>query len=198
MRKLLVFIILGMTLLSVKAQGPKKIHLEFSQNDNTYSIKKRHRTIGLERSEFSLTFDVATYDEENERYNGIQIAIGKGDDFLERMQEGSKEDVSYYSEGSGLAAGLNEPYLTAYLNNEAHHYIYYLNDQDKRGEIIEKKNHGVVRLKWTIYSMTTPSGEETAISETDFEKLYFVVFTDKNLNKIVEKGEYHLVTLKFK
>jgi hypothetical protein len=167
-----------------------------TQGSNTFALNDARSTIMLRKKEFSAWFRQRPYNEEKNEFYSTQIALSLDKNDLDKIREGiSTSGIDYFSPGTGVAANGNKtPAFITTKENAGHNYIVYENNGEHRAKLKRTVNDMLVLQ----YPMSTffKDSKQVKISKLDASELYMVIFSDRNLNKIVEKGEYRLVTIK--
>ena len=102
------------------------------QNGIAATIKTSHDTLRLSRDSFSIRFNCRKYDGKENKFQAVQIAAVTEDSCLSFMKAGQKlSDIPFFASGTGLAAE-EFGYNNLFIDNEAHHYITYTDDNDRR------------------------------------------------------------------
>jgi hypothetical protein len=168
------------------------------QNGKRINITENTTELALNKAPFSLEFEVYPYNIEKEEFYSVQIAATANKDNLKYFKEGVIGDQNpFLSPGTGLASELDKPYSSMVIRDDGHHYIFYENESSRRADLIEKKDNGKVRLKWNV-NLFWVDDKEIEIAKSSFKDIYIMIFIDNNLNRIIEKGEYNLLKLRFK
>lgn len=189
------FLYIFCMLLTINMFSQEKQYISFIQNEkNVNSIKEK---IILDKKPFSIRFFCKPYDSKNEKFYSTQIAVLDNDILFNQIKIGdSSEKYPFFEPGTGMAPNESGFYDALFINNEAHHYIYYENESDKRAKLITKEKE-FLELEWQI--------KKAFLNETELElndlankKLFFVIFIDSNLDKVFDKDEIHMVEVQFK
>lgn len=152
-------------------------------------------SIHLNRDSFSIRFAGKKYDEKKKKYFATQIAAVTEDSCLKYMVVGTKlADIPFYSPGTGLAAE-NFGYNNLFIDNEAHHYITYTNEKDRRSKLINKSGD-TLELEWSI-PQAFYNGEDISFIKLPFSHFYLIILNDANQNDIIDVGEFKLISVTF-
>jgi hypothetical protein len=172
--------------------------ITIEQDGKRINITQNTTEINLDKMPFSLEFEVFPYNPEKEKWYAVQIAATANKDNLKYFKEGEIGDQNpFLSPGTGMASEEGKPYSSMVIRDDGNHYIYYENESHRRADLVEKKDNGKVRLKWNV-NLFWVDDKEIEIAKSSFKEIYIMIFIDNNLNKIIEKGEYNLLKLKFK
>ncbi len=184
-------------------QKKDEIHLSFKQGKNEFFVKERNEIIYLKKAPFTIYFNNKEYNWDNKKPYAAQIAITNKIENKKWFVEGNIADYDnvnlFLSAGTGMASSENNQYEKMYVEDDnGHHYLTY-DTQEKinRATLVKNLGNGMHRLKWDIDTYKFKH-KEHPMKEMKFDVLYLMFFIDKNLNKIVEKGEYHVVDIHFK
>lgn len=161
------------------------LHAEVFQEDKNVKLKSstiysdKRSKVKLERKPFIISLPNKSVDDV------FQVCIWTDDSIFKKVQVGlATKDVSFYSPGSGMAAERN-PHATIYVDDIAHNYLY-----SERLVKLATNRHGIsistLGLDGKDYSVTEQEGS-----------LYFVIFTDVNKNKFIDKGELEYFAFEF-
>ncbi len=171
-------------------------NLKFVQGDRIFLISRSVDSISLDRKAFALRYFCRQYDEKKEKFYSAQIAILENPNDLSFLKIGqSVNDVPYFEPGTGMAPGINDMYDTIFISNIGHHYLIYENEKNKSVFFVSRSKD-VLELEWKI-AASFYEQRNIQFSELKLEYLYFVVFIDKNLNKIINEDELKIIKVKF-
>ena len=169
-----------------------KRHAIFICQENQIISSNNRKKLTLKRKPFSILFSLKKYGDANV----ARIAAITSKKNLKKLKPGLDiNEKSALGSGWAMACGSNG-YEYLIFRDDAHHYFFYQNKDDKRGELIEKngdlyKMKFEIRKFWFYYQ-----NKEVAIQNSKINKFYLVIFIDRNNNKIIDKSE--LTTLKIK
>ncbi len=151
-------------------------------------------TAYLDRDAFSLKLYMP-------REGIIQLAALDDSSYYDLAEEGTKlEDIPYFVPGSGMAtAGV---YDSMNIINEAHHYLFYSDDDDNRLTVIGEDENSIIDALWNIdklqmYDPETFEFTEYSFDEFPLEDIYIVAISDLNNNEIIDEGECIKLVLTF-
>lgn len=185
--------------LTCKSNGQEVVtnKITFLQDDSSFVITKSSGSILLDRKPFRIRYFGKQYDDKNEKFYSAQIAIleNPGDTFQLRLGQLTK-DISYFEPGTGMAPGENGMYETIYITNTGHHYLTYESENDKRADLISKSGDKL-ELEWKI-SAAFYQDKDVQFSELKLSSLYFIIFIDDDLNRIIDKDELRIVNAIFR
>lgn len=86
-------------------------------------------------------------------------------------------------------------YSAVFINNYAHHYLYYENETNKNVRLISRKNDTGF-FEWEI-SRFYFDGKEFPIEQIKLNKLTFIFLNDYNSNKIIDADELRILRVNF-
>lgn len=145
-------------------------------------------TVTLKRAVFAIRFETNKYNEKKKKFYATQIAAVTHDSCVAFVKMGAVVDhIPFFSSGTGLAAE-EFGYSSVFIDDEAHHYIFYSNEKERRAELLST-NADKVQLRWNI-PMAFYNGENLSFEALPISHFYLIFFNDANLNKVVDEGEF--------
>ena len=142
----------------------------------------------INNSNFSLRFFAKPYNADNKDFNAVQVASFINAKDLDLVNIGDKiSEVKYFGLGTGMAPSHINKYESLYLTSEAHHYLMYDRDGDKRVNLLEDYGD-YLKLEFEIKNLIYNDQEEK-LSETSLLFFYLAILIDHNANGIVDSGE---------
>lgn len=172
-------------------------HAQMSSFQNSVSIEQDGKlfssinmfdTIQLKRVAFVIRFDTNKYNARKKKLYATRIAAVTHDSGVAFVKMGqSVDNIPFFSIGTGLAAE-EFGYNNLFIDDEAHHYIFYSNEKERRAELIST-NGDKVQLLWNI-PMAFYKGEDVSFEALPINSFYLIFFNDSNLNKVVDEGEF--------
>lgn len=192
--KLKIFIaILFLAALKASAQYND---ISFLQGSNTQIVRKNIDSVFPEKKPFSIQYFGKKYENEKEQHSAMKIAVLSSSADIGNISIGtSTADIPYFADGTGLAAN-DTGYDEAFINNDAHHYLYYEDDHDRRVKLISKSGD-FLKLEWAIPQFYY-NEKDIKPEDLSFSVLYFVFFADRNNNNNIDKDEVKVVTVSFR
>jgi len=167
------------------------------QNGIEVPIHSNSDTIQITKSKFTLRFYNKRYDSENKSFYATRIAAFYDTSNIPEMKTVMTIDsLDCFKPGTGLAATKNGGYESLHFNSNAHHYLYYQNEDSKRVNSIALSGD-LHKLEFEIDSLNF-MGHFTAMSEIQVGEFYLLLFSDRNNNRIVDEGEYKRLTIRVK
>lgn len=164
--------------------------IEILQNGKSYSINNLKEEINLEKGAFTMRFNLL------KKAQGIHIASLEDEStFNEEITNISLDDAQYFNPGASYAGYLDKPYDSMVISNQGQHYIFYESNDSRRADLVAGKDD-YYRLEWKIETITLIPSDihetkpEYDIKDAPLNKLYLVLFTDNNLNNIIDSGEF--------
>lgn len=152
--------------------------------------------IEIEKEAFSLIFWKKKDIPSEKIFHAIRIAASLDKASFSNIQIGTEASaLPYFALGTGMA-GNKTGYSHLRFNDTGHHYLYYESEDNNRLNLIEETD-SYQKLGFNISSLFTHLGKEK-IEDTDIREFYLAVFQDKNLNKIIDKEELQVLTIKIK
>lgn len=181
---------------SLKTSKPTHDDIMLFQNGKEIILDK-NQTLRIEKSKFSFRFFHKKFEAENNQFNDIRIAVFLDKSEFEKTKVGMKiKDTYCFFEGTGVAASENNFYESIFINDESHHYLYYENESDRRLDLLKKEGE-ILKLEFPISSIHL-QGVYYPIEEFPKSDLFFMIFIDRNSNKIVDENELHQLALNLK
>ena len=201
MRQLIKLKIILTLILNVGLSSTKSQSLAFDrtvaiiQNGKTITPTTLYDTIKLNRDSFSIRFNCRKYDDKANKFQAVQIAAVTEDSCLHFIRAGQQlNDIPFFQTGTGLAAE-EFGYNNLFIDNEAHHYITYTDDKDRRAILI-LQNDQVLTLEWKL-PMAFYKGEDVSFKNLPVNKIHLLLVNNDNLNTTIDEGEYVVLTVIF-
>jgi len=167
------------------------------QGKKNHNIQSDKQSIQLDREAFTIKLYSKKYNSNNQENFITRITASLDQDILNLAQLGEniKESSSFYpSRALAITRGIG--YEQLYLNKEAHHILYYENEEDKTISLLSK-NEEVLTLGFTVPTFWK-DGNSFSIQEATFSSFYLLIFIDKNLDQIINEGELKKVRIDLK
>jgi len=194
---LLVLIVVSfMNLNSCQSLRKKQDKTDYSkiylfQNNKETELKKNDEII-IERKPFSIRFYLQKYEPFNSKFYAAEIAAFLDQKYMNQLKNGLNTENSVFASGNGLASE-KDGYKELIFNNNGFHYLYYINENDKRINLIEKgKKYQKFEFPVQKFIM---NNHIYSLKELPVNKFYLVVFIDRNLNKTIDKGELYKLSI---
>lgn len=193
---LLILFFLGFSASSRQSSDLKDLGLKIEQGKESYVIHSSEQTIQLNKDKFSMVFNLKKDDEIAEVYYAARVIADIDPDIFKQFEADTPfEKVPALAEGTSMAGPKDAPYECIFFHDQAHHYIFYSNEEAKRANIVSKENDEL-QLSFDIENYCMQD-LEVNIKNSNFEQIYLVFFIDKNLNEIVEDGEFVKLEINF-
>lgn len=188
----LVLILFLCPMLLFSSSIDNDIYLNLFQ-DRKYISVDDLSIIQLKRKPFKLVFPLREYDIEKKEFYSARITASTNVDILSLKPGQERENIPFFTSGTGLASGLYG-YDSLFLTENAHHYIIYnsKNESIQRANIIAGYGDGRYEVEWLIYNIN-----DKPIRKFEQDILYIVVFIDNNLDNILDKGEFFRFAIHF-
>ena len=171
---------------------------------DTFTIKQKDKTwftinitdsVHLTREAFCMQFENKRSNEKKKQFYATQIAAVTEDSCIKYITAGQRtENIFYLAPGTGLAAE-DLGYSNLFIDNEAHHYIMYENEKDRRANKLSQKGD-ILKLEWCV-PQAFYNGADVSFEQLPFNHIYLIIFNDRNLNEIVDDGEYKIISVIF-
>ena len=178
-----------------QAQEYSTNNIVIKQGKQTFNIYNAEQSIKLHPADFSIEYLNKHYQEKKNQFYAAQALITDTKADI-NLQEGIIIDsIPGFEPGSGLAAEKNQIIYFPFLSSEGHQYLYYSSNKDKR---VEKSG---TSAPWDIYKWTL-KGVYQYDSEMDWNiydntEVNIILIIDRNLDGILQKGEYFNVRVEF-
>ncbi|MCT4616198.1 MAG: hypothetical protein N4A49_15175 [Marinifilaceae bacterium] len=158
------------------------------QNGVEIKVNSTYQAFTLANDSFSIRYLSPESDMENRKIYSAKMAGFVDVNELDKIQEGMRiSDIICFKPGSGMAPNTTGKYDLFSLTNKAHHYLFYLNDKNKRVRLLEKQNNSLL-LDFEI-SKIYVNRRQIDLFHMRGKEFYIAVLIDKNLNGIIEKNE---------
>jgi len=193
----LILVLLFTISLSAHSQSKDYTVISFVQNDSSKTVNKATDSVLLAREPFSVVYYGKRYDSQKEKYHALHVAVLKdaADTLMLALGKNIK-DVPYFEPGTGMAPGANGLYDNIVIANDAHHYLYYENEAERRVSRISVA-YDLLELEWRISGVWSDD-QEITFQQLKFPALYFVFFADRNLNEIIDANELKIIKVVFR
>lgn len=174
--------------------------LRIMQGQTSAEIKDGAR-IEIARQAFSFVFPLRHYGKDEHNRHSARIA-GSGSNLFLELRDGTKIDETnhalvLFAPGTGMASDENGKYSVFFLEeNHAHHYVVYSPDDKnaQRASMVQRLGPQESLVRFDINQIRYDS-ETFQMTALPLKELYFVIFLDKNLNRVIDKGEAYRFTL---
>ena len=195
MKKIILLFTLSIFTNSLYAQNYTVNNLTIKQGNELFYITDNEQTITLLPEVFSIQFLNKPYQEKRKLFYSARALVTDHKIDID-LKGQSLEEISYFEPGTGFAAENNLKENYPILSDEGHQYLYYVSNKDKRVENIGKSG------EWDIYQWTLGGvyqyDAEMDWKIYDLDEVYILFIVDRNLNGIIDQGEYHNLQIKFK
>ncbi len=167
------------------------------QGEQEIPVTEVQSVVNIGAGEISIRFFNQPYDTESGRFNAMRIAAILDVSQIPPIRSGMPVDsVPCFRPGTGMACARSGRYNALIFNPNAHHYLYYENEESKRlrclGAVREQ-----LKLEFTVDSLSIWRQTES-LTQTSVDEFYLVFFNDKNLNKLIDDGEWGQLTIRIK
>lgn len=168
------------------------VYLMIKQGDKEITVADL-QTLKLQRAPFSFRFPTRAYNGNTKEFFAARIACSKTDQPFQFKVGTDTWDSSVFNPGQGMAAGPGG-YSTMFLKDEAFHYIMYdlENPEDQRAVLIKTVKENVYEVEWEIQSIN-----DLPIKKIKISTIYVAFFYDRDLDGIIDEGEYRRVIIIF-
>ena len=169
----------------------KGLYLHIVQGASVQAVADRANP-KVKRAPFFLRFPVRTY-ASNKHYS-VRVAASSSPDVLGVAVGSNSQTPSPFAAGTGMAPSRSGRYEGLFLNGEAHHYLFYDTTSKSRVRHLRRLGAGRHEVAFDVAAIQLPDSV-LPLSQTTLPRLFFAVFIDDNLNKVIDKGELFRFTL---
>ncbi len=188
-----LFILLNVSIAYGHANDSKE-GVTISQQGVTHALLDENVDITLEKKKFEIRFMLRPYNEKEN--NVLRVAASATNEIFEKIHRGDKiNDVEFFAPGTGMAAD-DGGYTSIFIDDKAHHYLYYSNEEDRRAKLIFRQND-LLLLEWQVSSFTM-GRKESPFEKSGLQRFYLVIVNDINNNNTIDPGELNKVVITFK
>ncbi len=167
------------------------------QGGKTIELTKTLSEITVKKQAFSIEFNSLASDLERRRFYATQIAISKNKEDLEYLILGKYiSEIPFFKPGTGSAVRGPYEFYSLYEGKYGiHQYIVYEKEGEQRAKLISEKDN-ILRLKSDVNAIKM-NGEIIPLNKLDVNELYLMLVSDRNLNGILDEGEYQTINIHF-
>ncbi len=185
--------------LSVAQKRTSKTEVEFIQGEKHFLLENTNTEIQLKRDPFSIDFILKKSNEKKGEFYIMRFVAAQEDTYFKYMKEGtSVEETPILANGTSMATNENNSYNSLFLI-EGNHNFYYESPKNQRGgaKVIASYPGKKLKLRWYIPDIYEYRQTPYPFTELKGDKIFLIIFMDKDDDKIIDKGEYYKVTLNF-
>ncbi|MEM6963665.1 MAG: hypothetical protein AAF573_02795 [Bacteroidota bacterium] len=173
---------------SQKATQLSDLGLSIEQGERKIAIQSEHDTIILSKEKFSVSFNLEKDDDVAQKYHAVRMVADIDPEIFVQFETDKKfEEIPALALGTSLAGPRATPYKCIFFHDQAHHYIFYSSEAERRANLVAKENEQL-RLSFDIENYCMQD-LEVNIKDSNFEEIFLVFVFDKNLNETVEADE---------
>ncbi|MEZ4829578.1 MAG: hypothetical protein R3C61_25325 [Bacteroidia bacterium] len=168
------------------------------QGKSVFHLDDEYNAVPLSKATFSIQFQNTPYDPDKNLYGAAQIvAFSRSKDMTEVSSGIPVSNIPFYEPGTGLAGPYDGGYLFVDEPN-GHHYIFYSTSASEptRCDLLGNGPGNLLNLSYTVNNLDF-QGKMMSVKKWKSDYLYLVIFIDRNSNKIVDKGEFARVAIRF-
>ena len=164
--------------------------------EQNITLSQRTTVVNLAPKPFVIHYLGKAYDSEHDLFYSAKIAvlINPNDTLLLNPGQSIK-NIPFFEPGKGMAPAKNGRYDWAHITNQAHHYLFYENEQNNRVTLTTKTPEGLW-LQWPVKGFIR-EGKRLRFSAIKSSVVYLVIFRDNNLNDTIDENELVIVQLCF-
>lgn len=150
----------------------------------------------MKKIPFEFRFTTKPYNAKKQEFYAAQIAGFTTSKAFKAVEVGMHvNDVEFLADGTGMATDTTGYYSEFNLNVPAHHYVFYDPKSSERTNLLEThKKHVKVSFPITHFN---DNGMVYPLDQYPGKIVYFVIFMDYNLNKIIDNGELRKLEVEF-
>ena len=180
-------------MLSVYAEDVNDIFIYQEGKEQTVPVY--NGVIELEKKPFSIRVYNKKYDWDAKQAYTTQIAVLLSKDRWEKVKSGGKvEKSSYFSGGSAFAITQENRYNALFFSDSdddyigGSHNIRYATKKDNQTADLLKKVGDYYKLAFKVDTLYLGS-KMIKIENSEIQNLYFMIFSDKNLDGVMDEDE---------
>jgi len=158
-------------------------------------VNDNNKTVKLRKSDFSIRFYNKRYAPESQEFYSAQLVAFANKNEMPKIEAGmQKSNIAALKPGTGMASGSDGKYSALIFKNTAHHYLFYKDSTSQRVDLI-KQDEEYLKLEFSIEAAIL-NGEKYSIDKFPLSEFYILVVIDRNLDGIINTGEFKQLTLK--
>lgn len=179
----------------LNAQDYSTHTLVIKQGNQIFNIHETAQTIKLLPEEFSIEYLNKPYQEKKELFYAAQALVTDRKADIELKEGLLIESIPYFESGTGFAAENNQVVYYPFLSFDGHQYLFYVSNKEKR---VDKSG---TSGNWDIYKWTLKGvyqyDAEMDWSAYDNTEVNILLIIDRNLDGILQKGEFFTIRIDF-
>lgn len=170
--------------------------LKIEQGENEITIQKEFETIILSKEKFTVAFNLEKDDDIAQKYYSVRMVADIDPEIFTQFESEKKFDkIPALALGTSMAGPKDAPYECIFFHDQAHHYIFYSSEEERRANLIAKENE-MLQLSFDIENYCMQD-LEVNIKNSNFEEIFMVFIFDKNLNEKIDSNEMVKMEVKF-
>ena len=201
------FIFAFLTMCSVSIFNPTEIStdnskditslgIEIQQGEKVIPILSSKQHVSLSKERFTVFFNLKRDDDVAEKYYSGRLIMDIDAGIFNQFEANKTfEEIPSLAAGTSMAGPQNSPYDCIFFDDQAHHYIFYANEDENRAHLVSEEN-GLLRLSFDVENYCMED-LEINIKNSNFEQIFMVFFVDENLNQVVDEGEFVKLEVSF-
>lgn len=178
------------------AQTCSTDNIVIKQGDKVFDIVNPEQTVTLNRSDFSIEFLNKPYQEKKKQHYAVQAVVTEGQIEADQQEGTVIKAVNFFAPGTGFSTESDQVAYYPFLSYEGHNYLYYTSTKDRRLDKVGTSG------TWDIYKWTLKGvyENEQDITWKNYQKseVFIALVIDRNLDGIMQKGEFFNVKINFK
>ncbi len=177
-------------------------YLTIVQGDRQISIRGSGiQDIDVDKSFFRIQARIKPYDEAKSQFHKISLLASDNAELFAKINTGGViDDESLFGPGRGMAADFGGGSL--YVSDDGFNSLYYEPDEGPGGPMkLVKKTFGHYVAAADVNVLASEGSDgwiRRSVSQYRADRLHLIFFYDRNLNGMIDNGELHKTTIKFK
>ena len=183
--------------LSKNPKDTISLGLEIQQGEKRIPIRSSEQHIFLSKDRFTVFFNLKRDDDVAEKFYAGRLITDVDDGIFNQFEvDKTFEEIPSLMAGTSMAGPQDRPYDCIFFDDQAHHYIFYANEEENRAHLVSEEND-LLKLSFDVENYCMQD-LEVNIKNSNFEQIFMVFFIDENLNQVVDDGEFVKLEVSFK
>ena len=150
----------------------------------------------VESVPLSFIFKLNNYDGENRLFYSCMLNASMNPELFNYMVVGKElSDIPPFQGGTGMAPSQDGYYKELILNDKGNHYLFF-DPEGSPSRVHFLKDYGDSALVSVRFDRIFDGEKTVLFNEISDQIIFLIFFFDRNLNKIVDKGEFRRVALR--
>ena len=193
-----IWILVGLVVAApAHAMGPEmgRTDVVFAQNGREMVLERDAGEIFVEASPFSLFFCNWPYDGKRGYHPSARVSVFREASTFAQVVSGLQaKETPCFGRWSSFPAG-PLGYESLFLDDGANHYLIYGEGETDRLQLVERLEDGMLKLEFPVFGFH--ENGEIPVEQMKGERIFLVIFVDRNVNDIIEADELTRVVLGF-